>query len=210
MIGIFGGTFDPVHFGHLRPVLDMQQALGLEEVRMIPCRVPPHREQPTATPEQRLDMLRKAVQDVPGLVVDTRELERDGPSYMVDTLDSIRAEAGENRPLVLLLGMDAMAGFHRWREPERILELAHIGVAQRPGGELPSDQALNTLLDGRISGDVDELRGSPAGKVIIRPVTQLDISATRIRELLANRQSPRFLLPDEVLDWIEDQGLYRG
>ena len=180
MIGIFGGTFDPVHFGHLRPALDMQQALGLEEVRMVPCRVPPHRDQPVATPQQRLDMLRLAVKDVPALTVDTREMEREGPSWMVDTLASTREETGPKQPLVLLLGMDALAGFHQWHEPERILELTHIGIAQRPGSVLPSETVLNALLDGRITDDVKELRSHAAGKVCMQPVTQLDISATRI------------------------------
>ena len=140
MIGIFGGTFDPVHFGHLRPALDVKQALGLREMRLIPCFSPPHRQQPVANPGQRLTMLRAAVGEEPELLVDNREMKREGVSYMVDTLSSLREEFGDE-PLCLVLGSDAflqLDGWHRWRE---IIELAHIVVTHRPGWEMNIDKA---------------------------------------------------------------------
>lgn len=209
MIGVFGGTFDPVHFGHLRPALELLQGLGLDQVRMIPCRQPPHREEPHATPEQRLEMLRLALAGVAGLVVDEREIEREGPSYMVDTLRSLREELGQT-PLCLLLGSDAFAGlegWHRWRE---LLQLAHIVIARRPGEELSLTGALAQIHQKHLVSDVQRLRSAPAGCLTHYAVTQLDISATRIRELVAAGESADFLLPAEVLRFIRRQGLYDG
>lgn len=136
MIGILGGTFDPVHYGHLRTALDVQEALGLNEIRLIPLRDPPHRSAPLAPASQRLALLRAAIKDNPGFAVDSRELERSGKSYSVDTLHSLKQEQPE-RVLCLLLGSDAFDGFPEWHEPERILQLAHLVVMQRPGEPEP-------------------------------------------------------------------------
>lgn len=201
MIGIFGGTFDPIHFGHLRTSLEVQQALGLEELRLIPLRDPPHREQPNTTPEQRLEMIRAAIADEPAFRLDTRELEREGKSYSVRTLRSLREELGDT-PLCLIIGSDAFRGFPTWHKPEEILQLAHIVVMQRPGDPRPE------LYPERIADTIEELRNSPAGRIWPQRVTQLEISATRIRELIGKGESPRFLLPDPVLEIIRRDGLY--
>lgn len=132
MIGLLGGTFDPVHHGHLRIALEAKEALGLTEVRFIPCRQPPHRGDASATAQQRLDLLRLACGDMPGFAVDTRELERPGPSYMVDTLASLRAERGDE-PLCLILGWDAFLGLPGWHRWQNLLDYAHLAVVQRPG-----------------------------------------------------------------------------
>ncbi len=208
MIGVFGGTFDPVHFGHLRPALEMHVALGLDELRWIPCRQPPHRDMPVANAEQRVAMLRDAIDGVPGFVVDTREIRRGGPSWMVDTLASLRDEMGRQTPLILLLGSDALAGLHRWREPQRILELAHLGIMQRPGGKVPDTAPLRKLLAGRETTEAANLARQPAGLLYRHAVTQLDISATCIRALLRAGHSPRFLLPGTVLARIHREDLY--
>ncbi len=209
MIGIFGGTFDPVHFGHLRPALELREALALDEVRMIPCRQPPHRGNPAATPAQRLRMLRAGVGNTPGLCIDERELERDGPSYMVDTLASLRRELGDTR-LCLMLGMDALAGFTAWHDWSGILELAHLVVAYRPGCDVPDSGEVGQLVRARRAQSAADLRQDAAGRILFQPVTQMDISASGIREILAAGRSPRFLVPEAVLEIIEAEGLYRS
>jgi nicotinate-nucleotide adenylyltransferase len=209
MIGIFGGTFDPVHFGHLRPALDMQQALGCDEVRLLPCRVPPHRDAPLATPEQRLTMLRLAIHGERGLSIDERELQRDGPSYMIDTLLSLRHDLGEERPLALMIGMDALQGLDRWHRWRELVELCHVVVATRPGWTSPHSGPVAALVRGRQVDEAAVLRAQPSGKLLFCPVTHLDISASRIRSLMAAGQSPRYLLPAAVLEYIQMAGLYQ-
>lgn len=208
MIGIFGGTFDPVHIGHLRPVLEVHQALHFDEVRLIPCFQPPHRGVPEATPQQRLAMLKLAVREVPEFIIDERELQRGGPSYMVDTLLSLRQEIGV-RPLCLILGMDAfrgLAGWNRWRQ---LIELAHLVVVRRPGNELPTEGEVAALLCERRVDAADQLRAHPAGALWVQEVTLLDISATYIRRDVHAGRDIRFLVPEAVRHYIEAQGLYR-
>jgi nicotinate-nucleotide adenylyltransferase len=208
-IAILGGTFDPIHNGHLRPVLELLEDLDLAEVRFIPASQPPHRNQPLANQEQRLAMLRLAIAEQPGFVLDERELSREGPSYMVDTLHALRSEMGD-RPLCLVLGMDAFEGlpkWHRWRE---IPDLVHLLIIHRPGGGLSLSEVLVELLGERKLHHAGALRERPAGGILFHPVTQLDISASRIREILAQRRSPRYLLPEQVWSYIGEQGLYRS
>ncbi len=213
MIGIFGGTFDPVHFGHLRPALELFERLGLEELRLIPAGLPPHRRAPRADSSQRLEMLQRAVAGQPGFILDKREIERQGPSYMVDTLAELREELGGRRPLCLLLGMDAFLGLSSWHRWQEIPRLAHLVVSHRPGWlpEHLDDHGgpLAELAAGALVDDPQALRGSPAGRVFMQPVTQLDISSTRIRALIRQQKSPRYLLPDEVWAYIQEQRLYQ-
>ncbi len=208
MIGVLGGTFDPVHFGHLRAAVELREALGLDEVRLLPCGSPPHRDPPVASGADRRAMLEAAIAGEPGLAVDARELERPGPSYMVDTLASLRAELGHQEPLCLLVGSDAFAGLDRWHEWRRIPELAHLVVARRPGADLPGTGAVAELLAARRVHEVAALRTRPAGRILIQPVTLLDISATRIRALLAAGRSVRYLLPEAALEIVRARRLY--
>jgi len=208
MIGILGGTFDPIHFGHLRPALDCLQALGLSEVRLMPLRVAAHRVQPKVAAEVRLAMVCAAAAGVPGLRVDVRELTRNGVSYSYDTLLSLRGEVGAARSICLLVGEDAFNGFLSWHRPADILALAHLVVMQRPGSPQPEDPALVELLAERTCTDPAELRSTAAGRIFHQRVTQLDISSSRIRALIAAGRSPRYLLPDAVLEIIEREGLY--
>ncbi len=211
MIGVFGGTFDPVHFGHLRPALEVHEALELREMRLIPCYQPPHREPPAADARARLTLLRAAVgDDTPGLLVDNREMQREGVSYMVDTLGSLREELGDE-PLCLVLGADAFAQLHTWHRWQAIVELAHLVVTHRPGWSLEADHLtppLQSLWAQRRVEDRAALAAAPAGAILLQAVTQLDISATRIRQLVAEGRSPRFLLPEAVWNLIRLQGLY--
>jgi len=207
-LAVFGGTFDPVHIGHLSVAWEAAELLDAE-VRLMPASVPPHRPPPIASAAQRVAMLRAALRGQSRLTLDTRELSRHGPSYTVDTLRELRGEQGE-RPLLLLLGADAFAGlpsWHRWRE---LFELAHIGVFGRPGvAPLPAGE-LATEIAGRRAEALAAVKTRPAGLVVELAVTPLEISATRIRQLLAAGRDPRYLLPEGLF---EDAGLlrpYRG
>ena len=176
MIGILGGTFDPIHFGHLRAALDVLEDLGLEQLRFVPLRLAVHREQPATLPEIRLEMVRAAVARHPGLLADDRELRREGPSYTLHTLQSLRAEFGD-RPLCLLIGTDAFKGFLEWHEPGQICELAHLVVMQRPGAPLPRDPALRALVRARLVREAAELRAAPGGRFLVpEPVREIILS----------------------------------
>lgn len=210
MIGIFGGTFDPIHDGHLRVALDVVEALDLDEVRFLPLQHAVHRAQPLASGEQRLAMLRAALSGEPRFSADDRELRRGGRSYTLDTLRSLREELGDEVSLCLLLGGDAFSEFLSWHEPELVADLAHLVVMERPGYSLPSDASLQMMVERRGTDLRTELRNAPGGKIWFQPVTQLDISATDIRNRIGHGHSPRYLLPDAVLSLIEDHGLYQG
>ena len=209
LIGIFGGTFDPVHFGHLRVALDVMEQLQLEQLRFIPLHQAVHREQPSATGAQRLQMLQTAIADQPGFVADDREIRRDAPSYSVHTLESLRQELGQQQPLCLLLGADAYAAFLQWHKPMEIMQLAHLVVMQRPGHSLPDDRVLREFTQRRQATKRTQLQESAAGRVMLLPVTQLEISASDIRQRIQQGGSARYLLPEPVLEEIIEEQLYR-
>lgn len=204
MIGVYGGTFDPVHFGHLRTALEVKEIFGLDELRMIPCFIPPHRDSPSAPSSKRVDMLNLALDGRPGMIVDTREIDRGGPSYMVETLQSLRIEFGE-KPLLLFVGADAFAGLGKWFQWQHLFDFAHLVVMTRPGYE-------PTRLDGFLTEHWVEnervLHDRPAGALFFQPVTQLEISATAIRRIIAEHRDPGFLLPDSVIQYIRHHKLY--
>lgn len=208
-LGLFGGTFDPIHGGHLRLAEEAREALALDGVRFVPAGVPPHRDTPASSGEHRLEMVRRAIAGNPAFTCDDGEIRAAGPSYTVLTLERLRAELPE-RPLVLLLGADAFVGlpdWHRWRE---ILELAHIAVANRPGHAIEgTPAALAPEFRARRSNDPSVLRTTPAGRIVQFEMTPLAISATTIRELVRAGRSPRYLLPDSVVDYISAHSLYR-
>ena len=204
MIGIYGGTFNPVHYGHLRTGLEVLELFELQQLRWIPCRLPAHRQQPDVSPEHRLTMLQLACADTPGFDVDRRELDRDGPSYMVDTLRSLRNEYPQTG-LILFIGTDAFTGLSRWHEWQQLFEYAHIVVMTRPPYDMPE---LSGFLLQRLCTDKPVLRQQNAGLLLFQPVTALDISATAIRDLISMGQSPKFLLPDAVIRYIRQQQLY--
>lgn len=206
-IGIFGGTFDPVHLGHLRTGFELLQLLSLAELRWIPVGDPGHREPPLAGAELRLAMLRAAVADQPGFVVDDREMRRRGPSFTIDTLEELRAELPD-RPLCLVLGMDAFLGFTRWRRWQDILGLAHLVVAHRPGWDRPAEDALAALLAARCTTVASDLHATLAGRIYVHAVTQLEISSTGLRDIITAGQDPRFLVPESVRAIILETGCY--
>jgi nicotinate-nucleotide adenylyltransferase len=204
---IFGGTFDPVHYGHLRAASEVGEKLAASDFRLLPAGQPPHRDQTGAEAYHRLAMLELAVAPYPDLTVDEREVRRGGPSYMVDTLGSFRAEAG-GRPLILCLGQDAanhLSAWHRWRE---ILDLAHLVVMKRPRSRPKYDGEVADLLQARRVRQPQALMDAPCGRVAHLGVTQLAISSTDIRHQVAAGRDPRFLLPTAVLAYIRKHGLY--
>lgn len=207
-VGILGGTFDPVHIGHLRSALEVAELMALDEVRLVPCARPPHRDTPSSTAEDRLAMVRCAVQDQQLLRVDARELERDKPSYTLDTLESLRQELGPEPRLYLLLGWDAFCGLPNWHRWSELLDHCHILVLQRPDADSEAPEALRNLLAARSAADPLALSG-PCGQIAFVWQTPLAVSATQIRHLLACGRSVRFLVPDAVLDYINAHGLYR-
>jgi len=204
-VGLLGGTFDPVHFGHLRSAVEVCEQLQLDELRLIPSARPPHRGMPGATAAQRLRMVELALGQGGGLQVDDRELQRERPSYTVETLESLRQELGSDVALFLVLGWDAFCGLPSWHRWESLLELANLVVLQRPDYDLEVPEVLKDLLAAR-SADQPE---RSHGQIICLSQTPLAISATHIRTLVGSGASPRFLLPDAVLDYIENEGLYR-
>ncbi len=212
-LGIFGGTFDPVHFGHLRLAEESIGHLGLGGVRWIPAGQPPHRGTPQVTAQQRLEMVLRSTAGNARFSVDASEVESAAPSYTVHTLERLRGELGATQSLVLLVGADAFAGlttWHRWRD---LFSLAHIAVSHRPGfpveiASLPHE--LATEFTDRRLHDAGGLKADPAGGIVTFAMTQLAISATQIRKLLANDLSARYLLPDGVLDYIQTHSLYRN
>jgi len=212
-LGLFGGTFDPVHFGHLRLAEESINHLGLAGVRWIPAGQPAHRGQPDVTAAQRLEMVLRSTAGNARFSVDASEVEAAAPSYTVHTLERLRAEFGAEQSLVLLVGADAFAGlaaWHRWRD---IFGLAHVAVSHRPGfpveiSSLPDE--LASEFNGRRLSNTSALKDSPAGAIVTFAMTQLAISATQIRKLLANGLSARYLLPDSVLDYIQLHQLYRN
>ena len=206
-MGIFGGTFDPIHHGHLRTAIELREALRLAEVRFLPTGNPPHREHTQATAEMRLALVQAAVADQPGFTVDDREVRRGGLSYSVDTLGELRKDFPQ-RSICLLLGMDAFLGlpnWHRWRE---ILELAHVVVAHRPGWKAPTQGPLGEAMVDRGTGSVRDLHDATAGRIYVHAVTQLEISSTELRALIARGRDPRYLVPDSVCKLLRETGWY--
>nr|WP_178092367.1 MULTISPECIES: nicotinate-nucleotide adenylyltransferase [unclassified Pseudomonas] len=208
-IGVLGGTFDPVHIGHLRGGLEVAEMMQLDELRLTPNARPPHRDTPQVSALDRLAMVECAVAGVATLVVDSRELQRDTPSYTIDTLELMRAELAADDQLFLLLGWDAFCGLPTWHRWEDLLQHCHILVLQRPDADSEPPDALRNLLAARSVSDPLALKG-PGGQIAFVWQTPLAVSATQIRQLLASGKSVRYLVPDAVLAYIDAHGLYRA
>jgi nicotinate-nucleotide adenylyltransferase len=206
MIGIFGGTFDPIHYGHLRSALEVKEIFNLTEVRLIPSAQPPHRQQPMASAVLRLQMLELAIDDQSDFVADDRELKRSGHSYMADTLQSLRQDF-PSQSLLLFMGNDAfnkITNWHRWQD---LLTYAHLVVMTRPGF---SAEQLDTYFSDKLITEKQLLAKQTAGLLFFQQITQLDISATAIRNMIALGKNPRFLLPDTVITVINQHQLYQN
>jgi len=208
-VGVLGGTFNPVHYGHLRSALELVQSLGLEQLRLMPSAVPPHREAPTCSATHRAAMVELAVAGEPHLACDSRELQRSGKSYTIDSLMDIRRELDADQSLCLVMGCDAVLSIDTWHHWQELLDWAHIVVIARPGWHLPQAGVVAEWLESYRLASVDALRQKAAGGIIIEELRPLAISSTEIRDLLAAGQSARYLLPEAVLDYIKTHNLYR-
>jgi nicotinate-nucleotide adenylyltransferase len=211
MIGIFGGTFDPVHYGHIKPALYVKQVLNLTQLRFIPNRIPPHRATPLLNVEQRLSLLKSALKNYPDVVVDERELNRDGPSYMVDTLKSLRSDFPDEG-LCLIIGMDAFMSITTWFQWRSLFDLCHLVVTTRPGFEKTMiAQQMSTdnyqFLADKMTHDVNALIPQETGKILLQSVPQLDISSTKIREMLLKGEDISQWMPEEVFQQL--RGFYK-
>ena len=207
---IYGGTFDPVHYGHLKPVEILANLIGLSQVIIMPNNVPPHRPQPEATSAQRKEMLELAIADKPLFKLDERELKRDTPSYTSETLKAWRHEQGPTRPLAFIIGQDSLLNFPTWHDYQSILQNAHLLVCRRPGYPMTmKDEAHQAWLDEHLTSNVEALHSAPAGKIYLAETPWFNISATIIRERLQKGESCDEMLPETVLSFIHDHGLYQ-
>lgn len=214
-LGLFGGTFDPIHSAHLQMARELQQRLQLDEMRLLPCHIPPHRQAPGVSSEQRVKMVRLAIEetnkkssDVKTLSIDTRELNRDRPSYTIDTLRGLREELGQSQSICLCMGMDSLASLDKWHCWQSLLDYCHIVVAARPGYEIPETGDLANWIKEN-SATPEQLHSSSRGVLVIEECSLLAISATEIRMRVQEGKDIRHLLPESVERYIELEALYK-
>ena len=211
-IGILGGTFNPIHFGHLRMAQELADSLHLDSVRFIPAANPPHKDAPAITARHRAAMVQLGITGNSAFTIDERELNRTGASYTLDTLHSLRSELGNQVSITLFMGSDAFTKFDTWHRWQEIINLCHIALVQRPqlrGHEHKLSKSLETFLHNHYSENGDDLHNQAAGFVTMRQITALDISSTAIRQALQHGDSARYLMPDSVIDYINQHQLYR-
>jgi nicotinate-nucleotide adenylyltransferase len=211
LIGLLGGTFNPIHFGHLRMAQELADALSLAEIRFIPAANPPHKAVPTVSAQQRAEMVQLAIADNPLFRLDKRELQRQGASYTIDTLISLRAELGSAVSLVLCMGSDAFRKLDTWHRWQELLDYCHIALVQRPlssSETLP--KVLETFLFNHYSEHSEDLHDSHSGRIIMQQITALDISSTAICHQLKLGQSVRYLLPEKVIAYLQEHALYQS
>lgn len=208
-LGVFGGTFNPVHVAHLRVAEEVQEALELERVLWIPAADPPHKRESLAPAIDRLEMVRLATASNPRFEVLDLELQREGPSYTVDTLRELRKTYAQAR-LWLVLGADALEEIGTWHEPEALFELANVAVVPRPGGKGgPLEERLPARLLAPFSTGPLGIEHTSGHEVREVPVSALDISGSDLRCRIARGGSIRYLVPDAVIQYIQKHRLYR-
>lgn len=213
LVGILGGTFNPIHYGHLRMAQELAEGLGMDEVRFIPSANPPHKDSVTVSAEHRAAMVELAIADNPLFTLDKRELEREGASYTIDTLISLREGLGNDTAICLMMGSDAFIKLNTWHRWQELLDYAHIILVQRPNQGKPQEtlpDVLQTLLRDHYVEDVSAIRVENAGLINMQAISAQDISATNIREQLKHEGSVGYLLPKEVIGYIQQQNLYQN
>lgn len=210
LAGLLGGTFNPIHFGHLRMVQELADTLNLAEIRFIPSANPPHKTTPTVSAQQRAKMVQLAIAGNPLFKLDTRELNRDGVSYTIDTLISLQEELGGGVALCLIMGSDAFTKLNTWHRWQALLDYCHIILVQRPTNTVQPKltDELSDLLHNHYTENISDLSAESAGYIHMQAITPLDISSTNIREQLKAGLSLRYLMPDNVLEYINNDGLY--
>lgn len=211
LIGIFGGTFDPVHIGHVNTIVELKQSMGLSRIMVLPAAIPNLRISPHLSAQHRLHLLRLALQNHADISIDDRELNRKGITYSVDTLGELTAEKAQDEVLLLIMGSDAFMKFHLWKDWRKILQLAHLVVMHRPGWEIKQNELAPELAELLAHNRCDsrvQLKQATAGRVRFETVEPYDISATKIRQTLAAGESIKGLVPTRVSDYISQQGLF--
>ena len=209
-IGILGGTFNPIHLGHLRLAEELSMALNLDEVRFIPSANPPHKSAPSVSAKDRAHMVALAIEDNPKFQLDTQELARNGASYTIDTLKNLREDLGADTSLCLIIGSDAFVKLDTWHEWQALITYCHIVLVQRPQPNLSALNAtLETFLSDHYTDNNHDLLNNAAGFISMQAITALDISSTSIRNDLYTRKSARYLVPEGVLNYITQHQLYR-
>ncbi|WP_160062677.1 nicotinate-nucleotide adenylyltransferase [Psychromonas sp. L1A2] len=206
-IGFLGGTFDPIHFGHLRPALEIQQALNLQSLYLLPNYIAPHKEKSLANTQQRIDMVKLAIQETPELQLNTQELLRSTPSYTIDTLKLLRQQYPET-PICFIMGMDSLINFDSWYQYQEILDYCHIVVSHRPGWDPTFNEVVSALLTKHQIQNPALLHSALAGHIYFQSTSQLAISSSHIRDLLAAKRSINFLTPQSVCTYIKEQHCY--
>ncbi len=207
-IGILGGTFDPIHNGHLHIANTIYQRLNLQAVHLIPCYEPVHRDAPLASAQDRLAMVKLATADQPGLIADDREITRGGPSFMIDTLHSLRQDFAHT-PLCLIMATDAFEYFDKWKNWQEIAAIAHLVVVNRDDYPLPNVAALQTLLAKNQSENPQALKQTLGGRIYFIQIPKVDVSGTEIRRLITHNKTPKGMLPETVLNYIQTHQLYK-
>ncbi|MGH1537531.1 MAG: nicotinate-nucleotide adenylyltransferase [Gammaproteobacteria bacterium] len=213
MLGIFGGSFDPPHFGHIKSALGLLEHYDFEQIRLTPAQLSPHKEHVYANANHRWQMVRLVCSSHEKLIADERELKREAPSYTIDTLLELREEYGETQSLALILGIDAFASFCKWHRYEEILSLCHIILMQRPGynliESLPSHSCEHELYESNNTQDIKTVVNTPCGKIYISDLEKIDVSSTVIRKTISEGQQPKYLLPGNVWNYIRRNKLYK-
>ncbi|UAX02697.1 nicotinate-nucleotide adenylyltransferase [Proteus terrae] len=209
-IALYGGTFDPIHYGHLHPVEALSGLIGLKEVIWLPNNIPPHRPQPEASSQQRLEMVRLALEPYSSFTVDTRELEKPTPSYTIETLRDFRKEIGDKQPLAFIIGRDSLLSINTWHQWEDLLEVCHLLVCARPGYQTHFDSAqMQKWLTKHQTHQQEDIHCLPAGKIFLADTPLYNISATDIRARHKAGLDCHDLLPNSVEDYIRQQQLYK-
>ena len=208
-IGFLGGTFDPIHFGHLRPALEISEALSLQPLFLLPNRIAPHKSKSHCTATQRSEMVKLAIAEQAKIEIDTRELNRDQASYTIDTLKELKA-LYPSTPICFIMGMDSLINFDRWFKWQEILNYCHLVISQRPQWQPHFNDTIQTLVNRCQTTNKQDLHNFPCGKIYFQETSQLDISSTEIRHLLKNNRSIDYLVPQAVSHYIKKHHLYQS
>lgn len=205
---LFGGTFDPIHFGHLRTALELQEVLNVPQINLVPTGEPVHKSSTGASAAQRFEMVRLAVESDAALLADDCELVSDEPCYTINTLMKKRAEVGEDLPIVLVMGMDSLLGIKSWSQWQQLTDYSHLLIVARPGYEPEFDSELHCFIDQHKVEDLNLLNSLPSGHLVMHQLTPMNVSATQVRKIIKQGSNPRFLIPDSVWNFIKHERLY--
>ena len=209
MIGVFGGSFDPIHFGHIKTALALLENFEFEQIRFVPCQLSPHKKSINASAQHRQQMLHMICDSHDKLVIDNRELNRPPPSYTIDTLLELRKEFGEQKSIALILGMDAYIAFCKWYRYEEILRHCHLLLLQRPRYRVPESGCEKELIELYGTQSITFLYDKTYGHIFLSDIEKIDVSSTMIRDTIAKGGQPRYAMPGNVWNYIKRNRVYK-